>query len=181
MEHNTLHFSTLRDSGCANLRTLNNISYCLTATYAPRACQTIINYFDTLTKKCHIFRQSPLKTTSKWTKPAHSSKESYAFLSRCHHFSQEMYRSWQWPAKSSKQAVHATSKGSLRLLYANLSTETALFMDRSRHFILLSMKRWLLVDGTVKQLGFSVEPKFYETSPVGIKTKPAVLDGPPVE
>ena len=47
-------------------------------------CQTILNDFDTLTKKCHIFRQSPLKTASKWTKPAHSSKESYAFLSRCH-------------------------------------------------------------------------------------------------
>ena len=46
---------------------------------------------------------------------------------------------------------------SLCLLCAILSTETALFMDRSRHFILLSMKRWLLVDGNAKQPGFSVE------------------------
>ena len=53
---------------------------------------------------------------------------------------------------------------SLRLLCAILSTETALFMDRSRHFILLSMKRWLLVDGNAKQSGFYVEPKHEKTA-----------------
>ena len=43
-----------------------------------------------------------------------------------------------------------------------LSTETALFMDRSRHFILLSMKRWLLVDGNAKQPELFVEPVFLQ-------------------
>ena len=50
-----------------------------------------------------------------------------------------------------------------------LSTETALFMDRSRHFILLSMKRWLLVDGNAKQPGFSVEPKIFGTLSQGFR------------
>jgi hypothetical protein len=33
-------------------------------------------------------------------------------------------------------------------------------MDRSCHFILLSMKRWLLVDGNAKQPELFVEPVF---------------------
>jgi hypothetical protein len=40
----------------------------------------------------------------------------------------------------------------------SLSTETALFMDRSFHFKLLSIKRRLLVDGNAKQPTFFVEP-----------------------
>ena len=40
----------------------------------------------------------------------------------------------------------------LRLLCGILSTETALFMDRSLHFIPLSMERWLLMDRSVNQL-----------------------------
>ena len=40
----------------------------------------------------------------------------------------------------------------------SLSIETALFMDRNFHFKLLSIKRWLLVDGKAKQPEFSVEP-----------------------
>ncbi len=41
----------------------------------------------------------------------------------------------------------------------SLSTETALFVDNSFHFKLLSMKRWLFVDRNAKQPRFSVDPR----------------------
>lgn len=47
-----------------------------------------------------------------------------------------------------------------------LSTETTLFMDRSRHFILLSMKRRLLVDANAKQPGLYVKTDFRVRQPI---------------
>ena len=44
-------------------------------------------------------------------------------------------------------------------------------MDRSLHLILLSMKRWLLVDRNVKQPGFYVEPQIGSPQAAGRRTK----------
>ena len=70
------------------------------------------HFSDTLTKKWHIFRQSPLKTHHNVAKLAHSSKESHAFLSRCHpQFSQAMHRRLTVPylRHTILQASHPTN------------------------------------------------------------------------